>query len=253
MIARRLQHVLAACAVALTALTAAAPSAPPAAGSAPIASAALASSTASASGRYELRSVVDPSKPVRWLACRPVEFRIDTADMPPGMIATVRTTMAGVAKQTGVRFRYAGRTSHGFDATTHADVPTIYFAFTRARHAAGRTFGGAAGGGEVGVGGPAAAWYRDGSGRTFEAMTYGRVLLSSRFDAPRLGAGVTWQTLILHEVGHALNLAHRGGPSSVMHPMLTAASPARYTASEAAALRRVLQTTGCDYAAWSRL
>jgi hypothetical protein len=172
--------------------------------------------------------------------------------MPAGMVRTVKASMAVLAAQTGVRFRYAGRTTHTFAATTHASTPTIYFAFTAKRRAAGQVFGGADGG-EIGVGGPAASWSGDATGRTFEAVTYGRVLLSTRFRAPRTGPGATWQALILHEVGHALNLAHRGGPASVMHPMLTADSPARYTAAEVSALHRVLQTTGCDYRAWSRL
>ena len=249
---RRLQHLVAAGVVCLLAATGAVPSAPPANEAAPIASAVVAARATTADARFELASKTDPSKPIRWLACRPVEFRINTHEMPAGMETTVRSSMALLAKQTGVRFRYAGHTTHTFTSTSHAAVPTIYFAFTKQRQAAGQTFGGADGG-EIGVGGPAAAWYRDSRGRTFEAMTYGRVLLSSRFTAPRTGAGVTWQALILHEVGHALNLSHRGGPTSVMNATLTAESPARYTAAETRALRSVLQTKGCDYAAWSRL
>lgn len=252
MIRGRLRYVLVACTVGVLAATGVAPAALPTTGPAPIANAALAGGVTAASTTYELQSSSDPSKPMRWLACRPVEFRINPDQMPAGLTRTVRATMAVIARQTGVRFRYAGRTDHTFDSTTHAAVPTIYFAFTRERHEAGRTFGGRRGG-EIGVGGPAAAWYRSGTGTTYEAMTYGRVLLSSRFDAPRLGAGVTWESLILHEVGHALNLAHRGGTDAVMHPMLSADSPDRYTPKEVAALRRVLQTTGCDYEAWSRL
>ncbi|GAA2749748.1 matrixin family metalloprotease [Amnibacterium kyonggiense] len=249
MAAWRFRHPTALAVVLAVAVTAAAPAALPAEHAAP-ASAARTAAAATASGRYELVSTVDPTRPMRWPACRPIEYRINPTDMPSGMVATVQHAMGVVARQTGVRFRFAGRTAHLFDSTNHAATPTIYIGFTNRAHAFGQTFGGT--GGEVGVGGPAASWYRSG-GRTVEAMTYGRVLLSSRFRAPRTGGGVSWQSLILHEVGHALDLAHQGGPGTIMHPSLTAATPAQFTPAEVRALRRVLQTSGCDDAAWSRL
>jgi hypothetical protein len=249
MVLRRLRQLAAAAALLGLAAATTAPAAVPAELAAP-ASAARTSPAVAPDARFEMVSTTDPAQPMRWLACRPIEYRINTADMPAGMIPTVEHAMAVLARQTGARFRYAGRTSHAFTSTSHAASPTVYIAFTKQARTAGQTFGGP--GGEIGVGGPAAAWYRSGS-RTVEAITYGRVLLSSRFTGPRTGGGVSWQALILHEVGHALNLAHRGGATSIMHPTLTAATPARYTAAEVRALRRVLQTSRCDYAAWSQL
>ena len=231
------------------AVLAGAPAAVPPERATPAAAAATTAARTS-DGRFELTSTLDRSKPMRCLACRPIDYRINTADMPAGMVATVQHAMDVITRQTGTRFRYAGRTSHSFSSTTHAATPTIYIAFTKSRHAAGQTFGGASG--EIGVGGPAGAWYSTG-GRTVEAITYGRVLLSSRFTGTRTGGGVSWQALILHEVGHALNLAHHGGVASVMHPTLTASTPGTYTDAEVRALRQVLQTSSCDYSAWSRL
>ena len=245
----RARRLAATATVVALALVGAAPAALPPDHAAP-ASAAVTSHARAAGGLFELDSTVDPSQPMHWLACRPIEYRVNTTDMPAGGVATVRHAMAIIAAQTGARFRYAGRTRHTFGSTSHAATPTIYIAFTKSTHAAGQTFGGA--GGEVGVGGPAASWYSIG-GHTVEAITYGRVLLSSRFSAPRTGAGVTWQSLILHEVGHALDLAHHGGATSIMHPSLSSSTPGRYTPAEVRALRQVLQTSGCDYSGWSRL
>ena len=249
MVLRRLRHLAAAAALLGLAATGTAPAAVSAETASP-ASAAKTAPAATPDARFEMVSTVDPAKPMRWLACKPIEYRINPADMPPGMIPTVEHVMDVLAQQTGVRFRYAGRTAHTFTSTSHARTPTVYIAFTSGTRVAGQTFGGA--GGEIGVGGPAAAWFRSGD-RTVEAITYGRVLLSSRFTGPRTGGGISWQALILHEVGHALNLAHRGGAASIMHPTLTASTPGRYTPAEVRALRRVLQTTRCDYAAWSQL
>lgn len=249
MVLGHVRHLTAVVVALALAAAVTAPAAVPAELAAPASAAKTAPATAP-DARFEMTSTVDPSKPMQWLACMPIEYRINTADMPEGLIATVQHAMAVIGQQTGARFRYAGRTRHTFTSTTHATTPTVYFAFTKRTQAAGQTFGGP--GGEIGVGGPAAAWYRSG-GRTVEAITYGRVLLSSRFTGAREAPGATWQALILHEVGHALNLAHRGDMDSIMHPTLTASTPGRYTAAEVRALRRVLRTTGCDYAAWSQL
>lgn len=245
----RARQLTAAATVLALAVLAGAPAAIPPERAAPSSAAATIAARA-ADGRFELPSTVDPSTPMRWPACKPIEYRINPTDMPKGMTATVEHAMDVLARQTGVRFRYAGRTSHTFSSTTHASTPTIYIAFTKQAHTAGQTFGGA--GGEVGVGGPVGAWTTS-EDRTVEAITSGRVLLWSRFTGSRTGAGVGWQALVLHEVGHALNLAHRGGAASIMHPTLTASTPGRYTAAEVRALKQVLQTTDCDYAAWARL
>ncbi|WP_147392141.1 matrixin family metalloprotease [Amnibacterium setariae] len=240
---------LAGAAAVLLAAVAVAPAASPPGRATPAAAARTASAT-TADARFELASRTDPGRPMRWLACKPIEYRINPTDMPAGLEPTVRHAMSVLQRQTGVRFRYAGHTRHTFTSTTHAATPTVYIAFTSRRRAAGQTFGGP--GGEIGVGGPAGSWAVSG-GRTTEAITYGRVLLSSRFRGPATGGGASWQALILHEVGHALNLAHRGGARTIMHPVLSGATPAQYTPAEVHALRKVLQTSRCDYAAWSRL
>ena len=239
--------------VALIAAAAAgvAPAAPNAAPHrAPLAAASAGKPASSSPKVFELTSESGSGKPVRWLACKPIEYRINPAGMPAGMTPVVQRVMRTVARQTGARFRYAGRTTHGFTSDSHARTPTIYVAFTGKAHVAKQSFSWP---GQIGVGGPAAGWYLTDSGSTFEAVTYGRVLLSTRFHGTRIGPGVTWEALILHEVGHALNLEHRSSPTAVMHASLTSRSPARFTTGEVEALKRTLQTSGCDYAAWSKL
>jgi hypothetical protein len=196
---------------------------------------------AATAGTYEVLRRDGSGRPDQWMACAPIDYRINPAGEPAGLTTVVRRTMSSIGAQLGVRFHFAGGTTHTFGATTHAGTPTIYLGFTHARSAAGVTFGWP---GTIGLGGPVAEWRSTTTGST-ELITYGRVLLSTRFDGPRYGSGQTWQALITHEVGHALNLAHRTSRSSVMYPSLTAGSPARFSAAEVAALKRVLRTTGC--------
>lgn len=196
---------------------------------------------AAPAGTYQVLRRDGSGRPDQWMACRPIDYRINPEDEPRGLTPVVRRTMAGIGAQLGVRFRYAGSTAHTFTSTAHARNPTIYLAFTKARSAAGVTFGWP---GTIGLGGPVAEWRSTATGSS-ERITYGRVLLSTRFAGAKYGPGQTWQALITHEVGHALNLSHRASPSSVMYPSLTAESPARFSAAEVAALKRVLRTTGC--------
>jgi hypothetical protein len=78
-------------------------------------------------------------------------------------------------------------------------------------------------------------------------MTYGEVILYARAHLKRYGGGRSWQSLILHEVGHALDLAHRTSTRDVMYPMLRAHGPGTFSAKEVKRLRSVLKRTGCDY------
>lgn len=240
----------AAVAAIVTALVAGSAGAPPRGAEAPASAAVTGRASAAPHGTYELTRSSAPSQPLRWPACRPIDYRINRASMPTGMDAVVKASMAVIAKQTGARFHYAGTTKRTFSTTSRPSTPTIYIGFTPKRKAYGRTFSYP---GEIGVGGPSGAWYQDGDGRRYEAITSGRVLLSTTFTGPRRGAGATWQSLIVHEVGHALNLAHRSPIGDAMHASLSEASPGRFRPAEVRALKKVLQTSGCDYRAWSRL
>ena len=104
----RALHLTAAATVLALAVLAGAPAAIPPERVAPAAAAATTAARAS-DGRFELASIADRSEPMRWLACRPIEYRINPTAMPAGMTATVQHAMRVIAKQTGVRFRYAGR------------------------------------------------------------------------------------------------------------------------------------------------
>lgn len=193
------------------------------------------------SGTYEVLRRDGSGRPDQWMACAPIDFRINPVDEPHGLTAVVRRTMATIGEQLGVRFHYAGTTAHTFTTMSHARTPTIYLAFTKARRTAGVTFGWP---GTIGLGGPVAEWRSTATGSA-ERITYGRVLLSTRFVGPKYGPGQTWQALITHEVGHVLNLEHRSSPTSVMYPALTPGSPARFSAPEVTALKRVLRTSDC--------
>ena len=194
---------------------------------------------ASGTGVYEVLRPDGSGRPGQWPACRPILYRVNPKDQPAGLGAVVRTTMATLGAELGVRFRDGGRTARSFGSTAHPAAPTITITFTKAASVDGVPLGWP---GTIGLGGPIAEW-RPSAG--VERITAGRVLLSTRFSGPLYGPGQTWQALLTHEIGHALNLAHRSSPNDAMAPALTATSPVRFSAAEVRALRAVLRTSHC--------
>ncbi len=211
-----------------------------------------ATAAATTAKTYELYRHDHSSTPTPWLACKAIGYRINTAHMPTGMKAVVESVMTATGKQVGVTFHYLGTTTRVFGSTSHSKTtPTIYVAFTSSTKPSGTatTFGWP---GTIGIGGPGAGWMTSSKGE-FDSILYGDVLLYTGFTAPKTGAGVTWASLIRHEVGHALDLAHRTSKTAVMYPTLTASAPAKFTTAEVTALKRVFQKTKCDYTSFGEM
>lgn len=194
---------------------------------------------AASAGDYEVLRPDGSGRPDQWPACRPILYRVNPKDEPAGLGAVVRTTMATLGAQLGVRFTNGGPTTRSFGSLAHPGTPTITIGFTRAASAAGVRLGWP---GTIGLGGPIAEWWPS---TGVERITAGRVLLSTRFSGPLYGRGQTWQALLTHEIGHTLNLAHRSSPRDAMAPALTPTSPTRFAAGEVRALKAVLRTSGC--------
>jgi hypothetical protein len=202
-----------------------------------------------ATSSYEVWYGGHPSKPVRWLACRPIDYRVNSAHMPTGMLPVVKRVFSIIHTQTGASFRYAGTTARRWHSSSHSVThPTIYLSFSAKHSAAGYRMSWP---GTVGWGGPQtgseAGLTSTGGTWKLLAATYGDVVLYAPAHLKRYGGGLSWQAVILHEVGHALNLAHRSSTRAVMYPYLRTDGPGRFSAIEVKRLRSVLQRTHCDY------
>jgi hypothetical protein len=90
------------------------------------------------------------------------------------------------------------------------------------------------------VGMTQSTWSRDDT-NSFH-ITSGVVAFSNRVVAPSTGAN-SWYTFALHELGHAVGLAHTSDATQIMHPSVP---PTRsdYGTGDLAGLRR-LGSTGC--------
>lgn len=187
---------------------------------------------------------VEQGAPVRWNPCTPVPWTFNPAGAPAGGLAAVQAALGELSDRTGLSFSYQG---------TSSSVPSSAYLRQTWQHfrplLVGWSTSGAtdllAGRGTSTVGVTKVLWTgsfdTDGTNRT--QIASGAVAFNGAVRAPRSGGG-SWTTYALHELGHAVGLAHVADGSQVMNPVI-AGSAVRYGAGDAAGLRAVGSAAGC--------
>ncbi|RKS79904.1 putative repeat protein (TIGR01451 family) [Motilibacter peucedani] len=173
------------------------------------------------------------SAPVRWNPCAPISYTVNDRLGPPGARADLTEALRRVTMASGLRFRFAGRTSalpQGFLGNTRPG--TLLVAWTTPARSSYLPDGVAGFGGYVS------------SGRR---ITSGTVTIDARWakHAPTgFGAGDTDGGVLMHEIGHAVGLGHVSDRWSVMQPVVDLPS-AVWGAGDLAGLRAVGRAHGC--------
>ena len=159
------------------------------------------------------------SRPVRWDPCTAIHWRYRTSGQVVGGFTQVVKAIARVAKATGTTWVYDGAvttapTSAWLPKTT-ATRPPVLIGWTTAAHSdllAGQPSS------VLGV--TRTAWFgvtRDGT--TTAAIRAGVIALNQSKSLPLTGS-VSWYTVVLHELSHAMGLAHAGSASQLMYPVI---------------------------------
>ena len=160
-----------------------------------------------------------PSMPVRWNPCQPVSWRLTTDD--GGEESRIQEAFAKASAATGIIFRQVGRD----------DPAQILVAI---RFTPGSTV--------EGEGDMRYSFVNSGSivGRKVAHKgTVDAVVGTDSAEALRTN-------LYLHEIGHALGLAHVGTPDEVMYSPLSFSSPlTEYSQGDREGLRRLGRQAGC--------
>ncbi|MEV8510355.1 hypothetical protein AB0368_36760 [Actinoplanes sp. NPDC051475] len=178
----------------------------------------------------------------RWNPCEEINYRVNLARAPRGSLVQVETAVARIARATGLRFSYAGTTGVVPGRTPGDYPPDTQLIIAWAVPGEGNPS--LSGGADVaGVGGATYLPGRTESGEDALIIDRGMVLL----DATSSGAGgAATGRLLLHELGHAVGLAHPliDGPNEIMYPLLTAGA-ADWGAGDLAGLHAVGASGGC--------
>ena len=187
-------------------------------------------------GGYAFMAEPTPGNPIRWAPCAPVHWAFNPNHAPTGGLRAVQSAVARVSATTGLTFVYDG-TVAATPTSTYLGTPgrPLLIGWSTATESsllANQPLNL--------VGMTQSTWSRDAAGAY--SITSGVIAFSNRVVAPTTGAN-SWYTFALHELGHAVGLAHTGDATQIMHPSVP---PTRsdYGSGDLAGLRR-LGSTSC--------
>ncbi len=182
-------------------------------------------------------------RPLHWDACTPIHWRLRAAGAPAGALAVVTSSVAQIARQTGTRWVYDGTTravptSRALPTTPQAP-PSVLIGWADAGSSDLLT-----GQARSVLGVTRTSWVgTTRNGRT-DAWITSAVVALDRTNRLPLSGGVSWRTVTLHELSHAMGLDHAGSTSQLMYPVLQPRLNGLQS-GDVAGLRRVGRAAGC--------
>lgn len=190
---------------------------------------------------YAFTSVVG-GQPVRWDPCTPIHWRFRVYDAPTGGLAVTRDAVARIARATGTRWVYDGTATtaptSSWPLDRAGDPRPVLIGWTNGQHSdllRGRPAG------VLGV--TRTVWFYS-SRLGGPAAIRSAVVALDRTDRLPMTGAASWHTVLLHELGHVMGLAHAGSSREVMYPTLSR----RWTdlqSGDLEGLRRLGRAAGC--------
>lgn len=210
--------------------------------------------------RFDLTSWTDPDgrrHVVRWDPCLTVTYAVNAAragstrSKRRSAVADVRAAFTRAAAQTGMSFRFVGRTrevprdtsASGWAERQSAAEVVVAWVTPRTSN----LLNGSGSRVPAGTGGWSYKAWTSGSGWRL-AVGRGFVVLNARDKgsfAPGFGSGVTRGALLLHEVGHALGLNHVGSTRQIMYPTMLDRRSSSYKYGDGLGLDKLGRPAGC--------
>lgn len=192
----------------------------------------------------------------RWNPCGgAIDYRVNLDRAPKDSLAEVRTTFSRIAAATGLTFRYAGTTDvipqakAGYRGDYPAGTEIVIAWATPGKHSTWLP----AGTRVLGMGG--GSWqtaYAANGAAALMMLTGAVVLNATSVKALDRGFGAsshgTTGAVLMHEIGHAIGLAHpeQNDRSQIMFHTITS-KKAVWGAGDLTGLRKLGSTSGCLY------
>lgn len=207
-------------------------------------STAAAGTTAAAPVASYRFSTVLSGKPVRWNPCAPIRWTANLTGAPAGGLQVLQAAVARVAAVSGTRWVYVGPsrtvpTSAALPRTSATSPPVLigWTDATRSDLLRGQP--------RTVLGMTKTKWFgvQLPDGRKIAALR-GAVIALDRTDRLPLRGSVSWQATALHELGHAMGLAHVADRRQLMATVLPR-GVADLQSGDRTGLTRVGRPAGC--------
>jgi hypothetical protein len=193
---------------------------------------------------YAFSSMLD-GKPVRWNPCAPIRWTANLSGAPAGGLDVLKAAVSRVARFTGTRWVYVGPsptvpTSAALAKRPAASYPPVLIGWTDAarsdllrgqpRNVLGMT---------------QTKWFgvQLPNGSKVGA-TRSAVIALDRTDRLPLRGTTSWETVVRHELGHAMGLAHVANNRQLMTTVLPRGI-ADFQAGDRAGLNKLGRLAGC--------
>lgn len=192
---------------------------------------------------YTIAHLVN-GRPLHWDACTPIHWKFRAAGAPAGGLAVLTTAVAQIARQTSTRWVYDGvvrdiPATRAFPTSPNA-APSVLIGW-----ADSRTTDLLAGQAKAVLGVTRTQWFTSTTNGVDQgAWLSSAVIALDRTDRLPLRGGVSWLTVALHELTHAMGLNHAGSSRQLMYPILQPALGGLQS-GDVAGLRRVGRAAGC--------
>lgn len=175
---------------------------------------------------YVLDLVNENNKGVKWNTCKPIKYTINTTNAPAGAEEFVKKAMEEVETQTGIDFSYIGLTNknlwpkgkNNFKKSAMYTDQTITFLWDS------RTFPNE-GANEFGARYLGYAFKGFQKSKKRGSIFSGVIVFNTDFFNTAKAIDKTHKHVLLHELGHVLNLAHTADPSQVMYSSVNTDEP----------------------------